>query len=143
MTQAAAIGALLGGKGTLKGVKAEADLERAVRGGLPTETLRVLAQQTNTTLSVLQQVAGIDRGTFARRSRTHAKLKADESDRLVRVARVAALAIEAMGRADGLAWLHEPNRALGERVPLELLATEIGSRQVEQIIGRVEHGVFS
>lgn len=144
MTQIAMIADMLGGTRILKHrIQRDSDLERVVRDGLPVQAVRALAENTFTTLTALQEVARIDRSTFARRVRSRARLKTDESDRIVRVARIAALSISAMGREDGLAWLHEPNRALGERVPIDLLETEVGARQVEQIIGRIEHGVFS
>ena len=40
-------------------------------------------------------------------------------------------------------WLHTANRALGGQMPLQLLDTDLGSRQVEEILGRIEYGVFS
>lgn len=40
-------------------------------------------------------------------------------------------------------WLREPQRALGNRVPLELLGTEAGAREVEDLLGRIEYSVFS
>jgi len=144
MTQAGLIAEMLGGTQVLKHrIRQDSELEAVVREGIPAQAVRRLAEKTDTTLSALQAVTRIDRSTYARRARSRAKLKTDESDRIVRVARIAALAIEAMGREDGLAWLHEPNRALGERLPISLLETEVGARQVEQIIGRIEHGVFS
>lgn len=144
MTHIAMIADMLGGVRILKHrIQRESDLERAVCDGLPVQAVRALAENTSTTLTALQDVASIDRSTFARRVRSGARLKTDESDRIVRVARIAALTISALGREDGLAWLHESNRALGERVPIDLLETEVGARQVEQIIGRIEHGVFS
>jgi putative toxin-antitoxin system antitoxin component (TIGR02293 family) len=41
------------------------------------------------------------------------------------------------------AWLHRSNRALGHVVPLDLVDTEIGARRVEQVLGRIEYGVYS
>jgi uncharacterized protein (DUF2384 family) len=32
---------------------------------------------------------------------------------------------------------------LGDVAPLEMAATETGAREVENLIGRLEHGVFS
>ena len=142
MTQSALIAEMLGGTQVLKQrIRRDVELEDAVREGLPARSLRSLAERTLTTLGQLQAVTRIDRSTFARRVRLRAKLKTDESDRVVRVARIAALAIEAMGREDGLAWLHERNRPLGERIPIELLETDVGARQVEQVLGRIEHGI--
>jgi putative toxin-antitoxin system antitoxin component (TIGR02293 family) len=135
---------LMGGLGTgRKRVKRDADLEHIVAAGLPAGVVRHLAESTGTSLKQLQDITLIDRSTFNRRIRQRARLKADESDRIARVARVAALAMEALGRDEGLQWLRKPNVALGNRVPLWMLGTDVGARQVEQIIGRIEHGVFS
>jgi putative toxin-antitoxin system antitoxin component (TIGR02293 family) len=42
-----------------------------------------------------------------------------------------------------LHWLNSPNHGLGGRTPLQMAQTEAGSREVENLIGRLEHGVFS
>jgi putative toxin-antitoxin system antitoxin component (TIGR02293 family) len=93
----------------------DADLEELVAIGLPAEVVRRLAESTGSSVKPLQ---------------------------VARVARIAALAISAMGHR-GLRWLREPKAALGDRVPLEMLGSDPGVRQVEQIIGRIEHGIFS
>jgi putative toxin-antitoxin system antitoxin component (TIGR02293 family) len=135
---------LMGGPKRLrKQVRRDTDLEQAVATGLPAEVVRHLADSTGATLRELQEITFIDRSTFARRIRQRARLKVDESDRIARVARVAALAMDALGRDEGLLWLREPNAALGGRIPLGMLGTDAGARQVEQVIGRIEHGVFS
>ena len=97
------------------------------------------------TLSVkrLAAILSIPERTFARR-RHERRLRADESDRLVRVARIAALAEGTLGGKErAIHWLHRPNRALGLAAPLSLLDTEIGARQVEDVLGRIAHGVYS
>jgi putative toxin-antitoxin system antitoxin component (TIGR02293 family) len=40
-------------------------------------------------------------------------------------------------------WLQTPQRALGGAVPLEFASTEAGAKEVENLIGRLEHGVFT
>jgi putative toxin-antitoxin system antitoxin component (TIGR02293 family) len=136
--------ALMGGLAILRErVRRDADLEHVVAAGLPAEVVRHLAESTGASLKQLQEISLIDRSTFSRRIKQHARLKVDESDRIARVARVAALAVEALGRDEGLQWLREPNVALGNRMPIVMLGTDAGARQVEQIIGRIEHGVFS
>jgi len=51
---------------------------------------------------------------------------------------------EVLGTAEKAArWLKKPNRALGGAVPLAQLDTDIGARQVEEILGRIEHGLYS
>jgi putative toxin-antitoxin system antitoxin component (TIGR02293 family) len=81
--------------------------------------------------------------TLARRKKEK-RLHADESDRLFRVGRIAALAEETLGSKDkAKRWLQKPNRALGGAAPLRLLDTELGARQVEDVLGRIAHGVYS
>ncbi len=46
-------------------------------------------------------------------------------------------------RAKAERWLKEPNQALQMQPPLELLGTDEGTRQVEEVLLRIEHGVFS
>jgi putative toxin-antitoxin system antitoxin component (TIGR02293 family) len=78
------------------------------------------------------------------RRKEERRLSASESDRLYRLARIAARAEEVLGASEeARRWLVAPNRALGSVAPLSLLDTDEGARQVEAILGRLEHGVFS
>ena len=79
------------------------------------------------------------------RRRERGRLEPAESDRILRVSRVFAAAIE-LFEGDAIAarrWLLQKQKALGEKRPLDLLRTELGAREVEALIGRLEHGVFS
>jgi putative toxin-antitoxin system antitoxin component (TIGR02293 family) len=40
-------------------------------------------------------------------------------------------------------WFKAPNRALGNTTPFEYADTEPGAREVEDVLGRIEHGVFA
>lgn len=40
-------------------------------------------------------------------------------------------------------WLKRPLRELGGRTPLQMTATEPGAREVEKVLGRLEHGIFA
>lgn len=40
-------------------------------------------------------------------------------------------------------WIQTKNRALGDKIPLDLLDTIFGINEVKNIIGRIEHGIFS
>ncbi|MGH7857479.1 MAG: antitoxin Xre/MbcA/ParS toxin-binding domain-containing protein, partial [Candidatus Binatia bacterium] len=63
---------------------------------------------------------------------------------LYRLARVGAMAVRVLGSEEKAGrWLHRPNRALGNESPLSLLDTAIGAREVEDLLGRIEHGVVS
>ncbi|MBI1901667.1 MAG: DUF2384 domain-containing protein [Planctomycetia bacterium] len=39
-------------------------------------------------------------------------------------------------------WLSSPCKGLAGRSPMEMAETEVGAREVEDLIGRLEHGVF-
>lgn len=72
------------------------------------------------------------------------RLSTAESDRLVRLARLFAAA-EALheGNTDAARrWMESPKTALGGVTPLAYARTEVGAREVENLIGRLEHGVF-
>ena len=83
-------------------------------------------------------------GTLQRR-KASGRLEPDESDRLLRLARVYGKAIELFegDNPAALQWLHAPLTALGGASPLAMSRTEPGSQEVERLITRLEHGVIS
>jgi putative toxin-antitoxin system antitoxin component (TIGR02293 family) len=67
-----------------------------------------------------------------------------ESDRIYRLARIVALARQNLGSGDlALRWLKRPNRALGGSAPVAAIDTEVGARQVENVLGRIAYGGIS
>ena len=79
------------------------------------------------------------------RRRSGGRLQPDESDRLLRAARLFQLTVELFeSNIDAArAWFSSPKKALGGKTPLEFARTEVGAREVENLIGRLEHGVYS
>jgi putative toxin-antitoxin system antitoxin component (TIGR02293 family) len=72
------------------------------------------------------------------------RLTSVTSDRLYRLARIFALAEEVLeDREQAREWLRSPQVGLDNRVPFELLETEAGAREVEDLLLRIEHGVLS
>jgi len=82
--------------------------------------------------------------TLARRKQKGALLPT-ESERVFRISRVLTKATDLFegDREAALAWLAAPSRALGNERPLDLARTEVGAREVEDLIGRLEHGIPS
>lgn len=134
----------LGGRKSLKRrIGTLAELRETVRLGLPYSALESVREKLG--LRVMEAAAAIHlpQRTVARRRREQ-RLQADESDRLVRLARVGVLAAAVLGSDEkAAAWLRRPNRALEGRAPLELLDSDLGAGQVEDLLGRIEHGIFS
>jgi putative toxin-antitoxin system antitoxin component (TIGR02293 family) len=135
---------VLGGRRVLgREISTLAELRERVRAGLPYLALEAVRQRFGLQVAEAAAALHLPPRTVARR-RTAQRLHADESDRLVRLARVGAQAVAVLGSdAKAAAWLRRPNRALGGQTPLELLDGDLGARQVEDVLGRVTHGVFS
>ncbi len=141
----AAIAEVLGGRKVLgKAVKKPADLAQLVRKGLPASALTALDEKLDLGKMVLSRKLGIPQRTFTRRLSQRSRLTAAESDRTVRLARVYANAVEMIGdQGKAVEWLRTPNRALGGERPLDRLDTDVGAREVEDILGRIAYGVYS
>jgi putative toxin-antitoxin system antitoxin component (TIGR02293 family) len=139
----AGIAEILGGRAVLGHLKKAEDLREAVRAGLPLVALRSLQESLQLSREGLSRMLSMPARTMARRQK-QARLTADESDRLIRAARVMANAKRVLGSRDKAAhWLRTANRALDGAAPLSLLDTDIGAEQVSEILGRIEHGIYS
>lgn len=119
-------------------------LHARVRAGLSFAALQRLLRVTALPMHVAAAILHIPPRTLQRR-RVAGRLQPDESDRLVRLSRIIGKAIELFeGDPEGARqWLGAPVTALGGATPLALSQTGPGSLEVEQLIGRLEHGVYS
>lgn len=116
----------------------------ALERGIPARALAGLAKVLKLTLPILAAAVAIPQRTLERRLANDALLSKDEAERALRVGRLIAKATEVFEDKDEAAeWFVEPLGTLRGKRPLDLCATEAGAREVEQILGRIEHGVFS
>jgi putative toxin-antitoxin system antitoxin component (TIGR02293 family) len=141
-----AIFATLGGAKRLgRQVHGPLDLADLIESGLPRASAQYLRERLELSEAELAALLGVSAKTLQRQSaRGDACLTPHQGDRLYRLARIAALAEETLEDASrARQWLHQPQRGLGNRVPLALLTTEAGAREVEDLLGRIEYGVFS
>ena len=119
-------------------------VHRHVRRGLAYSAFSRFQRNTGLPASAISQMVQIPTRTLTRR-KSEGKLTPEESDRLVRAARVFGRAMELFeGNGDAARlWLMAPQPALGGLVPLELAGTDVGASEVEGLIGRLEHGIPS
>ncbi len=119
-------------------------LHTAVMQGLAYDALEDFRRTFALSLAEAIRVVQIPERTLARR-RQAGRLQPQESDRLVRIARLFARATRLFNgdTSEARAWLSRPQRVLGNAVPLELAATEVGAQEVERALLRIEHGVFA
>ncbi len=144
MTSAEYVIEMLGGPRVFRGraLPSAGELRERITEGLPFSSLESVRARLRLTVPELAAVLRMPTRTLARRRQLR-RLEADESDRLYRVARVAGQAVTLLGSEEAAsAWLRRPNRALGGEPPVRLLDTDIGARQVEDVLGRLEHGVI-
>ena len=136
---------LLGGERTLgrKVPSSRAKLIEVLRAGVPYPALESVMQALDISRGEVCNSLALPSRTLARRKKER-KLRADESDRLFRLANVGARALEIFGTKEKAArWLRKPNRALAQAIPLALLDTDTGARQVEEVLGQIEYGLYS
>jgi len=121
-----------------------ASLLKRLDEGLSFAAFERLKRRLKVSSQELADAALITQRTLARRKKA-GRMQPDESDRLVRLARVFSRAIELFeGDSEGAQeWMMRPNRAFGEVSPFEMVKTDVGAREVENLIGRIEHGVIS
>ena len=118
-------------------------LIRELHRGLPFRALEFLSSESGIPINELADLVGIPPRTLARR-KVSGRLAPAESERLLRISRIFELAValfHGVG-ADALAWLRSPRRIFAGSTPLAYSATELGAREVETLIGQLEHGVF-
>ena len=86
----------------------------------------------------------VPRRTMTRR-KSEGRFLPEESDRLLRAARLFGKTLELFegDRDAATEWLTTAQSALGGGVPLDLARSEVGAQEVERLVGRLEHGVFA
>ncbi len=122
---------------------APSNLVQVVQAGLPMKELEDLQASLDVPMEKLASSLGISKATLHRR-KASGKLAAGESDRVVRFARLLGQAVKVFGDMDDAKqWLNASQFGLGGAVPLDYAQTEVGAREVENLLGRIEHGVYS
>jgi putative toxin-antitoxin system antitoxin component (TIGR02293 family) len=117
---------------------------KAIDRGLPWKAFTRFVRNTGLPPESVAELVGVPRRTLARR-KSEGRFRSDESDRLLRAARIFSSALDLYGgnREAAAAWLSHPNWALGGSSPLEFARTEIGAKEVEHLVGRIQHGIVS
>ncbi len=136
---------VFGGRSRLgrRALQSYLDFDRLIHDGLPVAAFRHVLIALEQPEKALVEGIGISRTTLGRRKQT-GRLGLVDSERAIRLGSITALGKTALGssRATGR-WLLKPNAALGGAVPISLLQTDVGARQVEAVLGRALLGGFS
>ncbi|HEX6434397.1 MAG TPA: antitoxin Xre/MbcA/ParS toxin-binding domain-containing protein [Gemmatimonadales bacterium] len=132
----------LGGPRVLRErVSTVAELERAVGRGLPFAALKYVVRFFPERQKTRVQQIVMPRSTLQRREE-EGRLRPAESERLERIARLATLAEQVWESADeAQRFLTSPHPQLDNQAPLDLAATDLGTRRVEDLLWKLEHSL--
>lgn len=119
------------------------DLIRQIQKGLRFTELETLQHSLDMPFEQLAAKLSISRSTLQRRK--HAgRLSPEESNKVVRFSQLLEHATDVFGDIEkARAWLKFPQHGLGGAVPLDYAETEIGAREVDNLLGRIDYGVYS
>lgn len=163
------VAAVLGGEKELgQKVSRRMDFDALIKKGMPWSVVSHIKKAFHLPDEVIARIIGISPRTVARRRQTvkaPAKsavavsgksrkgkpgtvalesLSPVESDRVYRFARIVALAEDVFeDKEDALEWLKSSQYGLGGRIPFDMLQTDAGSREVEELLIRIDYGVIS
>ena len=118
-----------------------ADLERAIGRGLPFAALKYVVRHFPERQKTRVQQIVMPRSTLQRREE-EGRLRPAESERLERIARLATLAEQVWESEEAAQqFLTTPHPMLDNQAPLELAATDLGTRRVETLLWNLEHSL--
>jgi putative toxin-antitoxin system antitoxin component (TIGR02293 family) len=114
-----------------------------IHAGLNFRAVQNLQKALDVPLEKVASVLGMSRATLHRR-KIQGKIDKEESEKLVRYQRLLKKAEDVFGDAKSAReWLTHKQLGLGGAVPIEFAKSEIGAREVENLLGRIEYGVYS
>jgi len=119
------------------------ELIRQIQKGLRFSELETLQNSIDMPFEQLAAKLAISRSTLQRR-KAAGRLSPDESDKVMRLSRLLEHATNVFGDVEkARAWLKHPQYGLGGAVPLDYAETEVGAREVDNLLGRIDYGVYS
>lgn len=146
MITAQKIVSVLGGQASLgRKVKNTMDMDELIREGLPYKAGNHVRGLLDLPLPDFAGIIEVSERTLARvRKSPGQRLSAGASDRLYRLARIFSIACEVLEDGEkAREWLRRQQVGLGGKTPFELLHTEAGAKEVEDLLWRIEYGVIS
>jgi putative toxin-antitoxin system antitoxin component (TIGR02293 family) len=120
------------------------DVIARMRSGTPARTIPRIASTLGISQDKLFELLDLPKSTVKGRISANGMLSPTEQDRVYRVEKVLARAVQVLEDEDAArTWLKRENRSLGGEIPLALLDTEPGYELVLDTLRQIEYGVVS
>jgi len=135
---------ILGGQRVLHiRIQKRQDLVTLGHHGVTKSALLNLARYLSFSMNQIAELLPITERTIQRYNRSQHFNQA-VSEQILQIAEVIAKGVEVFeDKTNFLAWMQQPNVALGNKPPLSLLSSRFGTEMVLDELGRIEHGVVS
>ena len=114
---------------------------KSIREGYSARILKSASQFFGVTDARIQHITHVPASTASRLEKNKAKIDPSATERVFRMGTVTRMAIEVFeSEVSAIDWMRQPNRALGNTAPLDLMDTEPGAVSVRQILSAIATG---
>ena len=118
------------------------DLISIVRTGIQTKYISNIKEFTSLSDKELSSILPISQRQLVRYSDSH-KLNKEITSHLIQLIEMFQRGFKLFGKEKFKLWIRTSNKVLNNNKPIEIMDTSIGIEIIEDIIGRIEHGVYS
>lgn len=126
-----------------KTIHSDSDLYNEIEHGIKSSAVTKFAKESGLTEEHISLLIPINRKTLSRR-KVSGMLDSKESDRLILIAKVYAHALDVFGTKTKVnQWLNTNNLALDNRKPFDLLKNSLGCQMLDNLLYRIEYGIYS
>ncbi|WP_256004987.1 type II RES/Xre toxin-antitoxin system antitoxin [Pedobacter deserti] len=114
-----------------------------VKKGITKDSLVLFKQVIDVDYDHLSQVLGTTKTTLHKKQGNET-FSASISEKVIALMDVYRFGYQVFSNREKFnKWVTAPNRSLDNRIPLEVMDTVFGIDEVKNIIGRIQHGVYS
>ncbi len=125
--------------------RSAADIHDLIVVGLPGETIaHVVGRTQHLNQQKVASALGISARTIQRRRLGSARLSPEQGDKAWKFSELMVRAAAVLGgEREAERWFDTPAMALEQRRPIDLLGSSVGAALVGDLLGRMEHGVYT
>jgi len=118
------------------------DLITLARTGIQTKYVKEIQDFTSLSDKELSSILPISQRQLVRYVDSH-KLNKEITSHLIQLIELFQKGFKLFGQDKFKLWIRTPNKVIDNNAPIEIMNTSIGIEMIEDIIGRIEHGVYS